>query len=235
MPRSLFDVPRSLAFYFAFYGMTLALVVVGGIAMLIGREALIAVVHFWCRFHHGCARHLLRIDVAIEGQPPRHGVLLAVKHEAMYEAIELPNLVPLPAPFAKVELMRLPMWGRFAQIYGLIGVERNGGAKALRQMVTDARQRLADGRSLAIFPEGTRVPHGQRPPLQSGFAGIYKLLNLPVVPVAVDSGPYYHGAWKHPGTIRVRFGEEIPAGLPRAEIEARVHAAINALNPGDPA
>ena len=76
------------------------------------------------------------------------------------------------------------------------------------------------------------MPHGQRPPLQSGFAGIYKLLNLPVVPVAVDSGQFYHGAWKHPGTIRIRFGEEIPAGLPRAEIEARVHAAINALNEG---
>jgi 1-acyl-sn-glycerol-3-phosphate acyltransferase len=235
MPRSLLDVPRSLAFYFAFYGMTLALVVVGGVAMLAGREALIAVVHFWCRFHHACSRHLLGIRVAIEGQPPRPGVLLAIKHEAMYEAIELPNLVPMPAPFAKVELMRLPMWGRFATIYGLIGVERDGGAKALRQMVTAARQRLAEGRPLAIFPEGTRVPHGSRPPLQAGFAGIYKLLDLPVVPVAVDSGPLYHGAWKHPGTIRIRFGEEIPAGLPRAEIEARVHAAINALNPGQAA
>ena len=89
---------------------------------------------------------------------------------------------------------------------------------------------LARGDSLVIFPEGTRVPHGTRPPLQSGFAGIYKLLALPVVPVAVNSGPLYHRLWKRPGTITLHFGEPIEPGLPREEIEARVHAAINALN-----
>jgi 1-acyl-sn-glycerol-3-phosphate acyltransferase len=74
------------------------------------------------------------------------------------------------------------------------------------------------------------VPHGERAPLRSGFAGLYKLLGLPVVPVAVDSGPLYHRLWKRRGTITVRFGEIIPPGLPREEVEARVHAAINALN-----
>jgi 1-acyl-sn-glycerol-3-phosphate acyltransferase len=90
---------------------------------------------------------------------------------------------------------------------------------------------VAEGRVLAIFPEGTRVPHGTRPALQSGFAGLYKLLGLPVVPVAVDSGYCYHRRWKRRGTITIRVGDPIPAGLPREEIEARVVAAINALNP----
>jgi 1-acyl-sn-glycerol-3-phosphate acyltransferase len=75
------------------------------------------------------------------------------------------------------------------------------------------------------------VPHGTRPPLQAGFAGLYKMLGLPVIPVAVDSGPLYNRRWKRHGTIRYCFGAEIPPGLPREEIEARVHAAINALNP----
>ena len=83
---------------------------------------------------------------------------------------------------------------------------------------------------MAIFPEGTRIRHGERAPLQAGFAGIYKVLGLPVVPVAVNSGPLYQGRWKRPGTITVRFGEAIPAGLPRPEIEPRVLAGINALN-----
>jgi 1-acyl-sn-glycerol-3-phosphate acyltransferase len=69
------------------------------------------------------------------------------------------------------------------------------------------------------------------PGLQSGFAGLYKLIGLPVVPIAVDSGPLYHRRFKCRGTITYRIGETIPPGLPRAEIEARVHAAINALNP----
>ena len=97
-------------------------------------------------------------------------------------------------------------------------------------MVSEARAYAARGRPLAIFPEGTRVPHGERPPLRSGFAGLYKLLGLPVVPVAVDSGPLYQPLWKRMGTITLLFGEPIEPGLPREEIEARVHAAINVLN-----
>ena len=97
-------------------------------------------------------------------------------------------------------------------------------------MIAGAKKRIEEGRPLVIFPEGTRVPHGQKAPLQSGFAGLYKLLGLPVIPVAVDSGPLYHRLWKRRGTITVRFGEPIPPGLPREEIETRVKAAINALN-----
>jgi 1-acyl-sn-glycerol-3-phosphate acyltransferase len=74
------------------------------------------------------------------------------------------------------------------------------------------------------------VPHGERPALQAGFAGLYKLLGLQVVPVAVNSGPLYHRLWKRPGTITLQFGEPIEPGLPREEVEARVHAAINVLN-----
>ena len=153
-----------------------------------------------------------------------------MKHESMFEAVDMPTLLPFPAIFAKVELLRLPAWGKAAARYGLVPVERDRGAKALRAMLAAARQLSSENRPLAIFPEGTRVPHGTRPPLQAGFAGLYKMLGTPVVPVAVDSGPLMRGFWKKRGTITYRFGEPIPAGLPREEIEARVHAAINALN-----
>ena len=84
---------------------------------------------------------------------------------------------------------------------------------------------------MAIFPEGTRVAHGQRPALRPGFAGLYRALGLPVVPVAHDSGKLWgRGLVKRPGTIHFRVGEVIPPGLKRDDIEARVHAAINALN-----
>jgi 1-acyl-sn-glycerol-3-phosphate acyltransferase len=89
---------------------------------------------------------------------------------------------------------------------------------------------VAEGRPLIIFPEGTRVAHGEQPGLQAGFAGLYKLLRLPVVPIAVDSGRAYHHVVKRPGQITYKVGETIPAGLPREDVEARVHAAINALN-----
>jgi 1-acyl-sn-glycerol-3-phosphate acyltransferase len=132
--------------------------------------------------------------------------------------------------FAKYELFRIPGWGYSALTYGLIPVAREKGAKTLREMLVLAKQRLDEGRPLVIFPEGTRVAVGTRPPLQAGFAGLYKLLKLPVVPIAVDSGASYHHVIKHPGRITYKVGATIPAGLPREEVEARVHAAINVLN-----
>jgi 1-acyl-sn-glycerol-3-phosphate acyltransferase len=184
----------------------------------------------WSAFHRWCVTHILGIAVYEEGSHPTGPALYALKHESFFEAIDLGVLLPEPVVFAKEELFRLPGWGRAARAYGAIPVMRSAGAKGLRAMMAEARKFAGTGRPLAIFPEGTRIPHGQRPPLRAGFAGLYKLLGLPVVPVAIDSGRTYHRWWKLPGTITVRFGEAIPPGLPREDIEARVHAAINALN-----
>lgn len=224
------SVPRSLAFYFAFYLGTVVYVLASLVAAMFGPRALRWVVDGWSHYHRHCVRWLLGIRVRIEGDLPTAPVLIAIKHESFFEAIDLPCLLDYPSVFAKVELMRLPLWGRVAAMYGLVSVERDQGAKALRTMMAAAKVLTAAGRPLAIFPEGTRVPHGTEPPLQSGFAGLYKLLGLPVVAGAIDSGPLYHRAWKRPGTITYRFSEPIPPGLPRDEVEARVHAAMNALN-----
>jgi 1-acyl-sn-glycerol-3-phosphate acyltransferase len=84
-----------------------------------------------------------------------------------------------------------------------------------------------------IYPEGTRVRVGEMPELKSGFAALYRALGLPVVPVAVDSGELWgRGFVHHSGIVTLKVADEIAAGLPRKEIEARVHAAINALELG---
>lgn len=226
------DVVRSLLFYTVFYGGTIAYVLAAVVMLMLNQRAFTHVVQGWSAYHRFCARWLLGIRVKIEGELPRSHALVAMKHESFFEAIDAPNLLEFPAVIAKAELLRIPFWGHAAAAYGLIGVERDQGAKALRAMLTEARRRIKAGRVLAIFPEGTRVPHGEVAPLGAGFAGLYKLLGLPVVPVATDSGPLYHRRWKQAGLITVRAGEPIPAGLPREEMEARVLAAINALNPG---
>ncbi len=226
------DVLRSLAFYFAFY--------VGGVYFIVGAVVLFALgshrrfcqmVKDWSAWHRFCVRKLLGISVIVEGALPDGAVLVAIKHESFFEAIDVPNLLNYPVVFAKAELMHIPLWGRVADRYGVVEVERDQGAKALRAMVTAARRLTADGRPLVIFPEGTRIPHGSRAPLQAGFAALYKLLDRPVVPLAVDSGPLYQRGWKRRGTITMRFGAPIPTGLSRDEIETRVADAINALNP----
>jgi len=221
---------RNLAFYPLFYGISALLVAGSVLVRPFGAAPLRRVVGAWSAWHRWCVERLLGIEVVVEGELPRGEVLIAVKHESFFEAIDMPRLLGFPTVFAKRELFAIPGWGASATAYGLVPVERKAGAKALRAMIALARVRVAERRPLVIFPEGTRVPHGQEAPLQSGFAGIYKLLKLPVVPVAVDSGPLYHRRLKRAGRITYRVGETIPAGLPRAEIEARVHAAINRLN-----
>ena len=224
------DVLRSLAFYLIFYAVTVLIVIACVIAMALGSQALRRAVHGWTRFHRACVRRILGIEIRLEGQIPQEPCLFACKHESFFEAIDLPSLLRNPVVFAKASLMRIPLWGMAGRRYGLVAVERDGGATALRAMVMAARKLAAQGRPLAIFPEGTRVPHGQQVALQSGFAGLYKLINVPVVPVAVNSGQLYHRWWKRRGVITYRIGEMIPAGLARDAVEARVLAAINALN-----
>ena len=226
------DVVRSVIFYAVFYFGSI-FYVLGSLAMApVSHRAFNVLVTGWSSYHRACAALLLGIRVRIEGEVPAGGVLVAIRHESFFEAIDLPHAYDLPVVFAKAELLALPLWGKVARLYGMIPVEREQGAKALRAMLKLARERVAEGRVLTIFPEGTRVWHGTRAPLQSGFAGLYKLLGLPVVPVAVDSGRLYHRTWKRAGTITYRYGALIPAGLPRDEIEARVLAAINDLNTG---
>jgi len=221
---------RSLAFYVLFYGGSALLVSASVIAVTARPAWLRGIVGRWGGWHLWCVEKILGIEVVLDGALPQGPVLIAVKHEAFFEAIDTPRLFTYPAVFAKQELFRIPGWGYSALVYGLIPVAREEGAKTLRQMLALARQRVEEGRPLVIFPEGTRVPQGSRPRLQAGFAGLYKLLRLPVVPIAVDSGRLYHHVVKRPGRITYKVGEAIPAGLPREEVEARVHAAINALN-----
>ena len=221
---------KNIVFYPLFYAGSIAITFGSLVLMLFDEKAFRRLVRQWGRYQRWCLRHIIGCDVRIEGRRASKPVLYAFKHESFFEAIDAPNLLDTPSVFAKEELFRLPGWGRAASAYGLIPVSRNAGAKALMVMIREARGMAAAGRPLVIFPEGTRIPHGEIAPLRSGFAGLYKMLKLPVVPVAVNSGPVYHRWLKQPGTIIYRFGSEIPAGLEREEVEQRVVEEINALN-----
>jgi len=221
---------RSIVFSIVFYIGSLFAVLSAFPVSLAGSAALRRHAIGWSLFHRWCARYLLGIRIRIEGSWPPGPILYAVKHQAMFETLELLAMLDGPVPVMKRELADIPLWGPVAQRYGVIPVDRSGSASALRQMLRRAREVVAQGLPIVIFPEGTRVAPGTRLPLQPGFAGLYQTLRLPVIPVALDSGVVWpRGFVKRAGVITFRFGELIPPGLPRPEIEARVFAAINAL------
>ena len=223
---------RTGLFMLFFYPMTALFVTVAIMAAAFGQRALIAVALVWARYHRWCAGQLLGIRTRTEGHVPAAPVLVAAKHQSMFETLELVLLLGTPAAVVKRELSDIPAWGWAARRYGVIPVDRGGGAPALRKMLQAAQAAVAEDRSIFIFPEGTRVAPGERPALQPGFAGLYRALGLPVVPVALDSGRLWpRRGPRKPGIVTMRFGEPIPPGLPRAQVEARVHEAINALEP----
>ena len=224
-------VLRNAAFVLVFYGLSVPIVLLVPFSALFGRNALIGYAVGWARFHRWCARRLLGVRVRYEGSRPEGQTFFAAKHQSMFETLDLIVEMDSPVVIMRREFARIPVWGWATQVYGIILVDRAASARALRDLMRDAKAARDSGRSVILFPEGTRVKPGERPPLKSGFAGLYKMLGLPVVPIATDVGRLWpKDGLKRAGVATFRFGDPIPPGLPRAEIEARVHAAINVLD-----
>ena len=219
---------RSLAFMLIFYSGSLFFVLAAMLAGGLGPDVVPRIATGWSRFHRGCARWLLGQKVVVQGDLPHGPYLYIVKHESMFETIDMLCLFDRPAIGAKRELLDIPLWGLIARRYGLIPIERSAGASALRTLRAAAKAATAQGRAICLFPEGTRVPHGQSPPLKSGFAGLYSLLGLPVVPIALNSGHVWgRNSWmKRPGRIAVEFLQPIIPGLSRRDFMDRLETAI---------
>jgi 1-acyl-sn-glycerol-3-phosphate acyltransferase len=221
---------RSALFALLFYPGTLVYVLSVFAVSPFGSGPVRTVVHGWSNYHHFLVRYVLGIRMVFEGSIPPGPYLIAIKHQAMVETIEALRLADTPVVVMKRELTVMPLFGWVTRRYGVIGVDREAGARALREMLAAGKAAVADGRPVVIFPEGTRTLVGERPELRAGFAGLYRALGLPVVPVAVDSGQIWPRSFvKQSGTIRFKVGEVIEPGLKRGEVEARVHAAINAI------
>jgi 1-acyl-sn-glycerol-3-phosphate acyltransferase len=221
---------RSLLFSIAFYGGSGIIVPLVLLAGWLSPSLLFIGPKLWAGWFHWCARWLTGIRLEIDGIIPDGPHLFALKHESAYEAIMTLWWFARPAVVMKAELRKIPIWGAASDRQGSIWVDRHGSATMLRAMMKAAQAAVKAGRPVVIFPEGTRVGVGETPPLASGFAGLYKMLRLPVVPIALDTGTVWPKAFvKYPGIVHMKIGAPIPPGLDRHDIEARVHTAINAL------
>ncbi|KAA5804127.1 1-acyl-sn-glycerol-3-phosphate acyltransferase [Alkalicaulis satelles] len=166
---------------------------------------------------------------------PEGGALVASKHQSMFETLALWAILPDPAIILKKELSYLPFFGWYAMKLKNIKVDRAAGAKALRAMLKQARERAGEGRQVVIFPQGTRLAPGEHESYKPGVAGLYSAMGAPCIPVALNSGLYWppRGFVRRPGTIIVEFLPAIEPGLAKdafmAELETRIETASNAL------
>lgn len=177
----------------------------------------------------------IRVEVRGRENLPKGAALIAGKHQCMFDIFGSFAFLPDSCFVTKKELMVIPFLGWYARKGGMIVVDREGHATALRKLVADARDRFKDDRQLVIFAEGTRVTPGAPPAYKPGIAAIYRDLDMPVIPMALNTGVHWpaHGFMRYPGTIVFEFLPAIPAGLKRGEfmreMEDRIETASNAL------
>jgi 1-acyl-sn-glycerol-3-phosphate acyltransferase len=230
---------RSLSFVVVFYVNTALLVVIGSPMLIFGRRAsqVVLLMHakttfWWMRILCGT-----RIEVRGHENIPDSAALVASKHQSAWDTIGLPMLLPDAAMIMKSELMLIPFYGWFSRRLEMIPVKREMGGAAMRQMMRDAKKCAAKQRQVVIFPEGTRRSPGAPPDYKPGVFMLYSGLNLPCVPVALNSGMFWprRSFIRHSGTLIVEFLEPIPPGLPRkvfmALLEQRIEAASARLLP----
>ncbi len=156
----------------------------------------------------------IKMDVRGTEKLPQGACLVASKHQSAWETFALIPIFRDPTLLMKRELFWIPFHGWFSHKFEMIPVDRDKGPTALRAMLREAKKRVADGREIIIFPEGTRKAPGAPPDYKTGIALLYDALNVPCVPVALNSGLFWprRSVMRKPGTIVVEILDSIPPG-----------------------
>jgi 1-acyl-sn-glycerol-3-phosphate acyltransferase len=174
---------------------------------------------------------ICRLDYVVEGRERLPGVpfISMWKHSSAWETIAQMILVPTASWSLKREVLWIPIVGWAVKTFRPIAIDRSAGGSAVRQVVSQGRERLAEGMGVVFYPEGTRVAPGET--RKYGISGALLAVEsgAPVVPIAHNSGYFWsrRSILKHPGTIRVVIGPPIdPAGLHPREINERAQTWI---------
>ncbi len=183
------------------------------------------------------SRWIAGIRYEIRGQEyiPQKGALIASKHQSVWDTIIFQYLWPDVAFVLKKELLSIPIYGQFIRKYEMIPIDRRTASQALKSLMQGTKNVLAQQRKVVIFPEGTRTLPTSSPKYQRGIAMLYEKLNVPVVPVALNSGLFWprRKFIRRPGKVVVEFLPPISSGLSRDdfmnELTNRIETASNKL------
>src|SRR4029078_3352546 len=221
---------RSLLFNVLFYMTTTLFVVIGSPLLFAPRRWAMAALAVHGRFELWLLKTIVGTGLEVGGQEklPEGPCLVASKHQSAWETFALIPLFRDPALLMKRELFWIPVHGWFSKKVERIPGDRDKGPAALRRMLREAKGRIADGREIIIFPEGTRRAPGAPPDYKTGVILLYDALGVPCVPVALNSGLFLapRSLPRRPGTIVVEFLDPIPPGLPKAEFLKRLTESI---------
>jgi 1-acyl-sn-glycerol-3-phosphate acyltransferase len=228
------QVLGSLLFNTGFYVLSAVMAVSGAPVLLMSRRANAAYARLWIRATLWLLRASCGLTHRVRGREhmPSGPCIIAAKHQSTWETLAFNLVFPDEAFVLKRELFHIPIVGWMMRRAGNIGIDRAAGPTALRSILRDSRAALSEGRSIIIFPEGTRTAIGAATPYQPGVAALYSQLKVPVVPVALNSGLFWARRTfiKKPGCIDVEIQPPIAPGLPRDRFMAALRERIEAAS-----
>jgi 1-acyl-sn-glycerol-3-phosphate acyltransferase len=161
---------------------------------------------------------------------PDGSCIIACNHQSLWETVALSAIFPEASIVAKKELIKLPIVGWYLYKYPMILVDRSAGRQALKQMIDEARRVVAEGRKVLLFPQGTRQAIDEPMTFQSaGISALYSGLDIPVVPMAHNSGLFWgkKTLMIHSGTVSVHYLPPIPPGLNRKDFQEKLERQIS--------
>lgn len=221
---------RSLVFNVLFYVVLVLFLVIGSPLLFGPRRAAIEALKFWGSTSVWLLKVICGTGMEVRGLQhlPRGPLLVAGKHQSLWETFAILPLLSDPCMVLKRELLLIPLFGWFGRKFRMIGVERDAGPQALRLMMKRAKEEIAAGRQIVIMPEGTRRAPGDPPDYKPGAAALYGALGVSCIPFGLNAGVYWprRKFLRKPGTIILEFMPAIPPGLPRAEFQKRLEEAI---------
>jgi len=165
--------------------------------------------------------------------------VLLVKHQSTWETFAMPALMPHPLAYVfKRELLYVPFFGWAMARLDMIHIDRSKRAQAFNKVVQQGQRLLDQGTWVIMFPEGTRIPRGQKGQYKSGGTRLAVMTGAPVIPVAVTSAKCWprRALLKRPGVVDFSIGKPIPSvgrepdELMR-EVEAWIEAEMHRLDP----
>jgi 1-acyl-sn-glycerol-3-phosphate acyltransferase len=221
---------RSLVYNILFYVLLVFWMVVAVPTFLMPPRAFMAVAKAWARSSVWLLRAVCNTKVDYRGveKIPPGPLIVASKHQSMWETFALLQFFDSPLFIYKRELGWIPLFGWYLVKSRMIGVDRSGGVRSLMDMARRAPREVRSGRQLIIFPEGTRTAVGAAPDYKTGVGQIYVNSGVPCVPAALNSGLFWprRTFMRYPGTLVVEFLDPLPPGLGRKEFIARISTSI---------
>jgi 1-acyl-sn-glycerol-3-phosphate acyltransferase len=195
-------------FTFIFASVILGLVASPLLLLPNNHRLLLSFARNWAAFSIFLLKHLCNIQVEVIGSLPKNEPLLvASKHQSAWETIFFLLLFDNPVFVLKQELTKIPIYGWYLAKLGMVIIDRKAGVQAIQKLKKGAAEAFKSGRSLIIFPEGTRTKPGQKVRYKSGIKILAEEFNLPVIPIKLNSG--YYWPQKKSGTIRVEILQPI--------------------------